>query len=67
MGGWKKKRDIMQCYNVTAHIYDMRYAEEQTCKIKAALKHAKIEKYDVVLDVGCGTGILFDRVCKNAE
>jgi len=67
MDGWKKKRDIMQRYNVTAHMYDMRYADEQTCKIKAALKHVKIEERDVVLDVGCGTGVLFDHVSENVE
>jgi ubiquinone/menaquinone biosynthesis C-methylase UbiE len=67
MGGWKKKRDIMQRYNITAHMYDMRYADEQIGKIKAALKYVKIEKHDAVLDVGCGTGILFDRVSENTE
>lgn len=40
----------------------MRYAEEQTAKIKAALETVNIKKNSVVLDIGCGTGILFDYV-----
>jgi len=67
MDGWKKKRQIMQRYNVTASIYDMRYAEEQTAKIEAALEHVKVNKNDSVLDVGCGTGFLFDYVADKAK
>jgi len=65
MSAWDKKRDIMQRYDVTAQIYDMRYAEEQTAKIEAALKHVKV-KAGSVLDVGCGTGILFSYVAGKA-
>lgn len=56
----------MQRYDVTAQIYDLRYAEEQTAKIKAALKHLKA-KGCVVLDAGCGTGILFNHVAGKAR
>ena len=66
MSVWDKKRDIMQRYDVTAQIYDMRYAEEQTAKIVAALKHVKV-KAGRVLDVGCGTGILFSYVADKAR
>jgi ubiquinone/menaquinone biosynthesis C-methylase UbiE len=66
MSVWDKKRDIMQRYDVTAQIYDMRYAEEQTAKIKAALKHLKA-KGCMVLDAGCGTGILFSHVAGKAR
>jgi malonyl-CoA O-methyltransferase len=44
----------------------MRYAEEQAAKIEAALRHVEI-KADVVLDVGCGTGILFNYVADKAR
>jgi ubiquinone/menaquinone biosynthesis C-methylase UbiE len=67
MSEWKKKRSIMRRYDSTAQIYDMRYAEEQTAKIEAALEELKIEKPDLVLDVGCGTGILFDYVAEKTE
>lgn len=45
----------------------MRYAEEQTAKIKAALKHLKIEQHEQVLDAGCGTGILLDHITDEAK
>jgi ubiquinone/menaquinone biosynthesis C-methylase UbiE len=67
MSDWDRKREIMRRYDETAHIYDMRYAEEQVSKIKAALKNIKTETLGAVLDVGCGTGILFDCVADNAE
>jgi ubiquinone/menaquinone biosynthesis C-methylase UbiE len=65
MSVWEKKRDIIQRYDVTAQIYDRRYAEEQTAKINAAFKHLMVEA-DLVLDVGCGTGILFSYVATKA-
>jgi len=66
MSIWDKKRDVMYRYDVTARIYDMRYAEEQTVKIEAALKHMKV-KACMVLDAGCGTGILFSYVADKAR
>ncbi len=62
MSGWSKKRAIIRRYDVTAHLYDMRYAEEQSAKIDAALKTAKIARNGMALDVGCGTGLLFKHV-----
>jgi hypothetical protein len=35
MGSWLKKRRVMQRYDLTAEIYEMRYVEEQTAKIEA--------------------------------
>jgi ubiquinone/menaquinone biosynthesis C-methylase UbiE len=62
MAGWYKKREIMHRYDVTACMYDMRYAEEQKAKIEAALRNLTIGKRDFVLDAGCGTGLLFGYV-----
>jgi len=67
MSEWDKKRDVMYRYDSTAHIYDMRYAEEQTTKIKTALESIDLNKQDFVLDVGCGTGLLFDYVSSHVE
>jgi len=67
MSEWDKKREIMHRYDVTAHIYDMRYAEEQKVKFQAAFKNLKAERLGLVLDVGCGTGLLFDYVADKAE
>lgn len=57
----------MKRYDVTAEIYDMRYAEEQRAKIEAALKHVNIMSDDDVLDIGCGTGLLFDYIADKAR
>jgi ubiquinone/menaquinone biosynthesis C-methylase UbiE len=67
MSEWDKKRDIMQRYDVGARMYDMRYAEEQTAKINAALKSLGTKMKGYVLDVGCGTGLLFNHVADKAE
>jgi len=67
MKEWDKKRDVMHRYDLTAHMYNMRYAEEQAAKIEAALEGLKMEKYGLILDVGCGTGILFGYVAYKAE
>jgi len=67
MSEWDKKRDVMRRYDITAHMYDMRYAKEQAAKIKVALEGLKAEKYGVVLDAGCGTGILFSYIVDKAE
>jgi ubiquinone/menaquinone biosynthesis C-methylase UbiE len=67
MSGWQKKRRVMICYDTTASIYDRRYAEEQAAKVEAALKNVRIEKEGLILDVGCGTGILFDHVADEAD
>lgn len=67
MNGWNKKRGVKHCYNLTAHIYDMQYAEEQIAKIEAALEGLKTDNYSLVLDAGCGTGLLFSYVADKAE
>lgn len=67
MNEWDKKRDAMQHYDSTANIYDMQYAEEQEAKIEAAVKGLNIEKHGLVLDAGCGTGLLFNHVADKAD
>ena len=67
MDEWVKKRRVMRDYDVTAHIYDMRYEEEQTAKITAALKRLEIDNRSLVLDVGCGTGLLFNHITEKAR
>ena len=67
MERWIRKRRIMRRYDLTASIYDMRYEAEQTAKIEAALKNDTIKASGLVLDVGCGTGLLFQHVAKKSE
>jgi ubiquinone/menaquinone biosynthesis C-methylase UbiE len=65
MNKWKQKRSVMQRYDITAEMYDARYAEEQEAKYKAAL--AELNVTGAVLDVGCGSGLLFNHVAAQAE
>ncbi len=67
MSRWKKKRSIMKHYDLTANIYDMQYAEEQKAKIEATLKNIKFYDGGFVLDVGCGTGLLFKYVADKVQ
>jgi ubiquinone/menaquinone biosynthesis C-methylase UbiE len=67
MNEWNKKRSVKHRYNLTAHIYDMQYAEEQIAKIEAALEGLKMDKHSLVLDAGCGTGLLFSYVADKAK
>jgi ubiquinone/menaquinone biosynthesis C-methylase UbiE len=64
---WNQKRKTMQRYDLTAEMYDVRYAEEQAVKYHAALKHLNITRHSSVLDVGCGTGLLFSHVAAEAQ
>jgi ubiquinone/menaquinone biosynthesis C-methylase UbiE len=63
---WNQKRTTMQRYDLTAKMYDARYAEEQAVKYNAALKHLILSQGSV-LDVGCGSGLLFSHVGAEAQ
>ena len=63
MTAWKSKRKVMQRYDLTAQMYDGRYAEEQEAKYKKALETVKIAN-GTVLDVGCGSGLFFNFAVK---
>lgn len=67
MSEWKKKREAMLHYNAAASSYDAQYAEEQKAKIKKALQNLKPKKQYVILDLGCGTGLLFNQVAEDAK
>lgn len=56
---------MMRRYDATARLYDMRYVEEQEAKYEVALARLKVE--GAVLDVGCGSGLLFSHVAAQAE
>jgi ubiquinone/menaquinone biosynthesis C-methylase UbiE len=63
---WKQKKDTMNRYDLTAETYNMLYAEEQDAKIEAALQDSRVCDDAVMLDAGCGTGLLFCHVAKRA-
>jgi ubiquinone/menaquinone biosynthesis C-methylase UbiE len=64
---WNQKRKTMRRYDLTAEMYERRYAEEQAAKYKAALESLNITRNTSVLDVGCGTGLLFSQVAAEAQ
>jgi ubiquinone/menaquinone biosynthesis C-methylase UbiE len=64
---WSQKRTTMKRYDLTAEMYEMRYAEEQAAKYKAAIESLNINPDSKVLDVGCGTGLLFSKVAAEAQ
>ena len=66
MAAWKEKNKIMQRYDVTAEMYDERYAEEQASKYKVALENLKVAE-TMILDVGCGSGLFFSYVAPHAK
>ena len=48
-------------------MYDSRYSEEQEAKYQVALKYLRIDPEAVILDVGCGTGLLFSHLQNRAK
>lgn len=66
LNGWKDKRKVIERYDITAEMYDERYKEEQGRKYCKALQHIDIAD-SVVLDVGCGSGLFFDKVSDKAK
>ena len=65
MNKWSYKRRVMRRYDLTASMYDERYAEEQVSKYHAALKHLKV--YGSVLDAGCGMGHFLSYIAEEVE
>jgi ubiquinone/menaquinone biosynthesis C-methylase UbiE len=56
------KKEIIGNYDTTARIYEKQYREEQLLKISFTLKRVIPKVSDMVLDVGCGTGMLFEHL-----
>jgi ubiquinone/menaquinone biosynthesis C-methylase UbiE len=67
MAQWKKKRQILRRYNQSAAVYDAQYYDEQETKIKAALANITPTKQDFILDVGCGTALLFPHLAEKTK
>ncbi|MBS7606490.1 methyltransferase domain-containing protein [Candidatus Bathyarchaeota archaeon] len=63
---WRLKRKVIQHYDALSKVYNALYGYEQSLKIEEALKFVNINLSDVVLDVGCGTGILFKHIFNSA-
>ena len=55
-----EKRRIVEWYDELAPSYDELYGREQTEKYEVALSIGKVLREDLVLDVGCGTGLFLE-------
>jgi len=55
----------MRHYDQQAAIYDIQYLGEQTAKIEDALSITELKPNETVLDLGCGTGFLFQHINKS--
>jgi malonyl-CoA O-methyltransferase len=60
MNLFKKKIAIISRYDQTAKHYDKRYKSIQNLKYKLIFKKLKEFKKDAILDLGCGTGLIFN-------
>jgi len=67
MAEWSQKRRTMRHYDQSAAVYDAQYYEEQEAKIKAALTGFTLKKENILLDAGCGTGLLFPHIAEKAK
>jgi ubiquinone/menaquinone biosynthesis C-methylase UbiE len=63
---WKNKGKVMHRYNLTADMYEERYAEEQKAKYEVALENVEIANCNI-LDVGCGSGLFFSHAAKKVK
>jgi ubiquinone/menaquinone biosynthesis C-methylase UbiE len=58
-----KKREVAGSYDALGgRLYDIRYRQEQEAKYEAMLGSLNPGPLDVVLDDGCGTGLLLGRL-----
>ncbi len=67
MPEWNHKRRVMRRYNQSAQTYDAQYHEEQEAKIKVVMRSLSLKQSSVVLDAGCGTGLLFQHLAERTE
>ncbi|MEM2341589.1 MAG: class I SAM-dependent methyltransferase [Candidatus Bathyarchaeia archaeon] len=64
---WEIKRKVIKHYDKISRIYNALYGYEQKLKINEILKILHINPLDVILDVGCGTGLLFNYTSDSAR
>jgi ubiquinone/menaquinone biosynthesis C-methylase UbiE len=64
MREWKQKRSCIKHYDLQAAIYDVQYVGEQDAKINDILNNIHFGSNETVLDLGCGTGFLFQHLKK---
>ncbi|MCX8170523.1 MAG: methyltransferase domain-containing protein [Candidatus Bathyarchaeota archaeon] len=63
---WRIKRETARYYDKIAKIYDMLYRYEQNLKINEILKNFGIKSGGIILDIGCGSGLLFEYIADSS-
>jgi len=58
------KRNVADYYSALARGYEELYGEEQLTKLREAEEHIGLQPCDIVLDLGCGTGLLSREVAQ---
>jgi len=58
----RRKIESMKNYDLKSASYDELYGSEQSAKFDAGLRHTKLTPASVVLDAGCGTGLLIEKI-----
>ena len=64
---WDKKREVISHYDDLAFVYDSLYCKEQKVKIDTALNNLNLYKSDLVLDLGCGTCFLIEKMYNSID
>jgi len=64
---WDRKHKVMRRYDASSRSYDLLYGEEQFTKFDRALKSLTLRSDSVILDAGCGSGLLFSRIASEAK
>ena len=67
MPTWNQKRRTMRRYNQSAHVYDAQYSEEQEAKITTIMQNLSLKDNSLVLDLGCGTGLLIKHLADKSK
>lgn len=63
----RSKREIKESYdNLGGRLYDIRYEEEQREKYETILAEVEVSEREIILDNGCGTGLLFEYLSTTA-
>ena len=61
------EREIAEWYNSLAGSYDELYGKEQAIKHDAVLKAVENRRFNLLIDVGCGSGVLLERISGNCD
>ena len=64
---WKEKRETRLHYDAEADAYDELYSDEQKKKYDSAFSHLVFSLEERILDCGCGTGILLEKVADSVQ